>query len=94
MDSIDLQKLIIDDDPLNEAVINLLCEEIRKGNALPAPVLMKAPDGRYVVVDGRNRIAAAERCGATEISAYILDEVSPEKLVEIRKGLNEHRQAN
>lgn len=92
---IDMSRVLFgDDDVPNEALVQILVDEIRKGRSLPAPVLMLASDGLYDIVDGRNRIEAARRCGATEVSAYVIDDVGQERLGELRRSLNARRASN
>ena len=81
------------DEPLNEAVVKMLCSEIRKGKKLPMPVLMRTGKG-YAVVDGRSRIKAAERSGATKIAAYVIAELCPRSMRDLRKWLNDRRPSN
>ena len=65
-------------------------DQIEKGAALPAPVVAKIPGSdRKVIVDGRSRLIAAERCGGDTLSAYVIEETEPEKLIEFRKSMNE-----
>jgi ParB-like chromosome segregation protein Spo0J len=91
---VDIARVLYDDEPLNEPLIATLMESMKTGHELPAPVLMQVGDGTYLVVDGRNRIKAAERLGATEFPAYVVEQCEPEKLQELRRGLNAHRGSN
>lgn len=78
-----------DDEPMNEQVVQVFVEQIRKGVPMPAPVLMKKKDGTYAVVDGRKRLEARYRCGLMTTDAYIIEEVSPERFRELRRSANE-----
>lgn len=88
MKELNLSHFQFDDESLNEAAVQYFVDRIRKGLRMPMPVINKDDDG-YVVVDGRNRLEAAKRCGADSVAAYVLEESDPEKLVELRLMLNE-----
>lgn len=68
----------VDDEAADEAAVQFFLEKIGKGEPLPMPVLSKETNGRCRVVDGRARIVAAKRWGATTISAYVVTLSSPE----------------
>jgi len=80
------------DEPVNEVAVQFFMGQIEKGIALPAPVIAKIPGSeKKVIVDGRSRLIAAERCGLENdtFSAYVIEETDPERLIELRKSMNE-----
>ena len=93
MEPIGTSRVRFDDEPLNEAVVSLIEEQLKSGRDVPSPVLMEKGES-FEIVDGRNRIEAARRIGMTTISAYVVKEMSDEKRQEIRRGLNQQRNQN
>jgi hypothetical protein len=85
---INLDELVFDgDDGPSEDAVQYWMERLRTGKA-PMPVLMKRPSDRYLVIDGRARVEAAQRLGETEIMAYVVGAMPPEKIAELRRALN------
>lgn len=64
---------------------------MESGSAAPAPILYKSPDG-YRVLDGVQRISAAELNQTTRISAYIVNTDSDDALAVIRVLANARMQ--
>ena len=94
MRPVDISRVMFDDEPLNEPLIAALMGSMKAGLDLPAPVVMELADGQYAIVDGRDRIEAAKRCGATEFLAYVIEQCGPELFEELRHDLNAHRGSN
>jgi hypothetical protein len=84
-----------DEDPLDELGVRYWMDQMRKGNPIPAPVIMRRKNGRAVVVDGRKRLEAAKRLGARTVSACVIEELSADRFWEVRRALNQlHREGN
>jgi hypothetical protein len=75
-------------DPTAEQIVQFFVNRIRKGLPVKMPILMKRQNGRFVVVDGIKRLAAARRCGDEAVSAYVIDELDPQTLRDLREDLN------
>jgi ParB-like chromosome segregation protein Spo0J len=89
MNTINVNDLVFGDDwNPDHPLIRTFIDEIRNGRPLKMPTVMKQPDGRYVIVDGRKRLEAARRCGETEFTAYVVEQIDPEKFEQLRKTLN------
>jgi hypothetical protein len=54
-----LQTLVEDDEPVNEPVVQMLLDRMRRKLPIGAAVIARWKDGRVFVVDGRSRIEAA-----------------------------------
>lgn len=72
----------------NEAAIRYFMSLMKLGEGISMPTLARKPGGRYAVIDGRSRIAAAMRLGAESCKAYVVEATDPEKLAELRRLLN------
>jgi hypothetical protein len=84
-----------DEDPLEELGVQYWMKQILQGKPIPTPVIMSRAEGKAVVVDGRKRVEAAIRLGAKTISAYVINELSPDNLLKLRQLLNQaHREGN
>jgi len=89
MANINLSDLFFhDDEPLDERIVQIFMGQIRNGKPMVMPVVMRRKDGKYDVVDGRKRVVAAVLCAQKTIEAYVVEEVSREKFLELRKALN------
>lgn len=53
-----------------DAILDYACR-MEAGSAAPAVIVIATKDG-YVILDGVQRICAAEECGATSICAYVV----------------------
>ena len=77
-------------EPINEIAVQFFMGQIKKGIALSEPVIAKIPGSeKMVIVDGRSRLIASERCGDDTFDAYVIEKTDPEKLIELRKSMNE-----
>lgn len=73
-----------------DAVIEY-AELMQQGSAAPAPILHRTPEGLHVL-DGVQRLSAAELNGTTRISAYIVESDSGDTLAAIRVLANARMQ--
>jgi hypothetical protein len=76
------------DELLNEALVSTFCDEIQRGTPLPAPILMRSGKS-YAIVDGRHRIRAAQRSGATRLEAHVIEVLCPQSVRDLRRWLND-----
>jgi hypothetical protein len=65
-----------------EAVIEY-ASLMESGSAAPAPILLEAPAG-FRVLDGVQRLVAAEMCDTTRVSAYVVTTTSEDVVASIR----------
>lgn len=76
----------------SQARVEKAVEEYRtlmdRGSAAPAPIIWKNPSGEYVVLDGAQRIAAAESRNPTIFSAYVVQTDSEAMAKRIRVFAN------
>lgn len=90
MDPVNMDKIDQGDgDPLKEAGVRYWMEEMLKGKSVLMPVLMQQANGRAVIVDGRKRVEAARRLGAKTIAAYVIEELPPDRFLQLRRELNQ-----
>ena len=79
-----------DDKPINEQVVRIILERMRRGLAVERPCIAEWKDGRVYVVDGRCRSEAARRHGGDALEYVRLngDEIGIEKLRALRRKIN------
>jgi hypothetical protein len=86
---INLDDIVFGDDGPDEQAVAYFVEHMNANKGVPKPVVYRQPDGRFVVVDGRARIAAAERLGVETIGAYIIEgQPTRQELQRLRAKLN------
>ncbi len=62
--------------PVNDDTVLLYATAMEKGDEFPAGVMYQRRDGKYIVVDGNHRIAAADLRGLKSYPAYVIDNPS------------------
>lgn len=75
--NIELEKIIKETAPVDEELIVSLSETEQYE---PIKVTLKPDTDMYMLIDGRRRVEAAELLGWTQITAIIINDVSPEEL--------------
>jgi ParB-like chromosome segregation protein Spo0J len=91
MSTFELSEACFDDDGrVNEQVVQVLLERLRRNLPVYAVILARRRGGRFFVIDGRCRIEAARRYGAKTIDAYVIeaDDLGIERLQELRREAN------
>lgn len=81
--------------PLNQAAIDQMVQRLQ-GQGLPKPILVRAVDERFVIVDGVTRYRAAKQLGWETIAVQVKERhrLSPDPLVaEIAESLKEPNEA-
>jgi uncharacterized ParB-like nuclease family protein len=62
--------------PVNDDTVILYATAMEKGDEFPAAVLYQRKDGKYIVIDGNHRIAAADLKGAKSYPGYVIENPS------------------
>lgn len=77
--------------PIREDAVIEYAALMEQGSAAPAPILNKSENGLHVL-DGVQRLSAAELIGTTRVSAYIVETESGDTLAAIRVLANARMQ--
>jgi hypothetical protein len=92
MDWIDIHMLRdADESPLEEAGVLYWMRRMSAGKPVPRLLAMKQGNDRYVVVDGRKRLEAARRLGVDSIGVYLIEELPPDRFLQLRREINQRQ---
>lgn len=62
--------------PVNDDTVLLYATAMEKGDDFPAAVMYQRKDGKFLVIDGNHRVAAADLRGLSSYPAYVIENPS------------------